>query len=213
MYTFDHDLFLRLNFDGGPAMDAVMSAFSGLAVWTPLYVLTLWLIHRRYGWRGILVFLIAVAIVVGLSDMISSLFKGRGLLKAWLPDDFVPRPRPMYTPILEGLNITPDSLRVLRRAAVPMDWQVHVLHTGGLYGTVSSHAANHVALAVLSAGVVQRRWFTVLMVLYAAAVCYSRIYLAMHFPMDLFWGTLIGIVLGSLGVWELHRSLRVRNRV
>lgn len=212
MYTFDHDLFLRLNFDGGPAMDACMTAFSGLAVWVPLYVLTLWLIHRRYGWRGILVFLIAVAIVVGLADILSSAPKGRGLLKALVPDDFVQRPRPMYTPVLEGLDITPDSLQRLRHAAVPMEWQVHALHPGGMYGTVSSHAANHVAIAVLSCGVVQKRWFSVLMVLYVAAVCYSRIYLAMHFPMDLFWGALIGLVLGSVAVWELHRSLRVRNR-
>ncbi len=212
MYTFDHDLFLRLNFDGGPVMDACMTAFSGIAVWVPLYVLTLWLIHRRYGWRGILVFLIAVAIVVGLSDILSSAPKGRGMLKALLPDDFVQRPRPMYTPVLEGLNITPDSLRLLRRAAVPMEWQVHALRLGGMYGTVSSHAANHVAIAVLSCGVVQKRWFSVLMVLYVAAVCYSRIYLAMHFPMDLFWGALIGLVLGSIAVWELHRSLRTRNR-
>ena len=32
MYTFDHDLFLALNFDGGPPLDRIMLALSGRCV-------------------------------------------------------------------------------------------------------------------------------------------------------------------------------------
>ena len=66
----------------------------------------------------------------------------------------------------------------------------------GRYGTVSAHAATIVALAVLSTPAVRRRWFTLLMVLCTAAICYSRIYLGKHFPMDLVWGSLVGAALG-----------------
>ena len=39
MYTFDHNLFLWLNFDGGAVMDALMLAASNPVAWTWLYLL------------------------------------------------------------------------------------------------------------------------------------------------------------------------------
>lgn len=56
MYTFDHGLFMALNFDGGPLFDRVMLTVSGTAMWLPLYALILWLVWRRSGWRGMSVF-------------------------------------------------------------------------------------------------------------------------------------------------------------
>ena len=44
MYDFDHQLFLSLNFDGGPVVDRLMLTVSGTAMWLPLYALILWLV-------------------------------------------------------------------------------------------------------------------------------------------------------------------------
>ena len=180
MYTFDHDLFSALNFDGGTAMDRVMLTVSGTAMWLPLYALI----------RGMLIFTALMLAAIGLADMVSGIFKSNGVLGGLLLD-FEPRPRPMFTPSLEGLDITPDSLRVMRREAVPRHWAVHVPPeaVSGMYGTVSAHAATIVALAVLACGAIRRRWFTGLMVVCSVVICYSRIYLGKHFPMDLVWGT------------------------
>ena len=52
MYTFDHALFLTLNFDGGPVMDRIMVLCSTPAAWAWLYVVMLWLVWRRGGWRA-----------------------------------------------------------------------------------------------------------------------------------------------------------------
>lgn len=41
MYDFDHQLFLALNFDGGPAVDRLMLIISGTTMWLPLYALIL----------------------------------------------------------------------------------------------------------------------------------------------------------------------------
>lgn len=201
MYDFDHSLFLALNFDGGPLLDRVMLTVSGTAIWLPLYALILWLVWRRYGWRNTLLFVVLMAAALGLSDMVSGIFKHNGLLGGLLPD-FQPRWRPMFTPELEGLAIAPDSLAAIRRAGLPGDWAVHVPvgAVGGRYGTVSAHAATVVALAALSISAVRRRWFACLMVACTLLICYSRIYLAKHFPMDLFWGTLVGLLLGW-GAW------------
>lgn len=202
MYTFDHDLFMALNFDGGPVVDRAMLAVSGTAMWVPLYLLILFLVWRRTGWRGVLLFAVLMAAALGLADMLSGVFKANGLLGDLLPG-FSPRWRPMFTPELEGLAIAPDSLRELRYAGPGPEWQVHVplRAVSGRYGTVSAHAATVVALAVLSAGAIRRRWFSLVMVLSTLVICYSRIYLAKHFPMDLVWGAALGALLGYGALW------------
>ena len=52
----DHNLFLALNFDGGPFMDRLMLTVSGTTMWLPLYALILWLVWRRDGWRNVILF-------------------------------------------------------------------------------------------------------------------------------------------------------------
>lgn len=201
----DHNLFLALNFDGGPFMDRLMLTVSGTTMWLPLYALILWLVWRRDGWRNVILFTALMIAALVLSDMISGIFKHNGVLGGLLPD-FEPRWRPMFTPALEGLEIAPDSLRALRMAGTPGDWTVHVPveAVSGRYGTVSAHAATIVALTVLSAAAIRRRWFTALMLFCTVLICYSRIYLGKHFPMDLVWGTLVGAALG----WAAYLAYR-----
>ena len=205
MYDFDHQLFLGLNFDGGPVVDRLMLTVSGTAMWLPLYALILWLVWRRGGWRNVIVFTVLMIAALALSDMVSGIFKGNGVLGDLLPG-FEPRWRPMFTPSLEGLDIAPDSLRALRMASTPGNWTVHVPveAVSGRFGTVSAHAATIVALAVLSASAIRRRWFSALMLFCTVLICYSRIYLGKHFPMDLVWGTLVGAILG----WAAYQAYR-----
>ena len=135
----DHDLFLALNFDGGPATDRLMLAVSGTWMWVPLYLLICYLVLRgdrpllpggdrfagRADWRRLLLFAALLGATIGLSDMVAGIFKANGLLGDLLPD-FSPRCRPMYTPSLEGLDIAPDSLAALRReGARAGEWIVH----------------------------------------------------------------------------------------
>lgn len=215
--SFDHNLFLVLNFDGGPCWDRVMLTVSGTAMWLPLYALILFLVWRRDGWRNVVVFTLLMLAALVLSDMVSGIFKHNGVLGGLLPG-FEPRWRPMFTPALEGLEIAPDSLRRLRfmtpdslaAAGIVRDWTVHVPveAVSGRYGTVSAHAATIVALAVLSASAIRRRWFTLLMIVCSVLICYSRIYLGKHYPMDLVWGTLVGVGLGLAAFWVYRRFPR-----
>ena len=179
MYTFDYPLFLWLNFDGGAVMDRIMLLASTPAVWSWLYLLILYIVWRKNGWRGVVFFLVAASVAVVLGDMISGMFKHTGLLKnLWA--SFPARLRPMYTPELEGL--------------------VHVIKEGGRYGTVSGHAATMTAITMLAISAVKRRWFTWLMLSVLVIVCYSRIYLAYHFPVDIGLGMVTGLVAGAIGL-------------
>lgn len=187
MYTFDHDLFLWLNFDGGVVMDCIMKAISTPASWAWLYLLILWLVWRKSGWRGALLFLVLAGAAVGLSDMIAGIFKHSGLLKNLWPS-FPVRLRPMHTPELEGL--------------------VHVVKQGGQYGTVSAHAATMVAMAVMAIATIGRRWFGWLMIASVVLICYSRIYLAYHFPMDIALGTVVGLIAGAVALMCYRLAMR-----
>ena len=174
-YTFDHDLFLWLNFDGGAFMDKFMVLVSTPVVWSWLYVLLIAIIWRRKGWRSALLFVVLVAAAVGLTDLLAGIFKHSGPLKH-LWESFPARLRPMHTPELEGL--------------------VHIVKGAGRYGTVSAHAGTMTAIALMSWAV--HRKLLLPMFLVAALISYSRIYLACHFPMDIALGFGLGLIVGTL---------------
>jgi undecaprenyl-diphosphatase len=177
-YTFDYPLFLWLNFDGGAVLDKIMLGISTPSVWAWLYVLILYMVWRSYGWRGLLIFLVAAAAAIGLGDMISGIFKHTGMLKnLWA--EFPARLRPMYTPELEGLVS-------------------NILKKGGQYGTVSGHAATIAAMATIAIPTIARRWFTWMMIAVVLLICYSRIYLAYHFPVDIVLGLITGVLSGGV---------------
>ena len=194
MYTFDHNLFLLLNFDGGKIMDSFMMAVSGTTMWIPLYLFILGFVWYKYGWRSALVFLVSVALAIGLSDMISGIFKHQGLLKNLWPS-FPVRFRPMHTESLQGL--------------------IHVPRGGhGHYGTVSAHAATVVSLAWISALAIRKNWYNWIIALAVILICYSRIYLACHFPVDLLLGAIVGTISGvaMFFLWKKFDNLIAKQR-
>ena len=188
--TWDVALFEALNFDGGKAMDSFMSAVSGVAMWLPLYALILYMVWRRYSWRGLLLFVVAAAVAMGLADVIAGVFKHSGPLKdVWA--SFPARPRPMWSDGIENIHVPS--------------------YEHGEFGTVSAHAATIISLALLSAMVVQRRWLTVVMIVVSLLYCYSRIYLACHFPQDILLGAGVGTFTGLLSV-AMFRYIMKRKR-
>ncbi len=63
-----------------------------------------------------------------------------------------------------------------------------------LHAFPSGHTASAFALAAIFSFYIKNKWYSILFLLYAAAVGYSRIYLAQHFLDDVFAGALIGVV-------------------
>ena len=79
----------------------------------------------------------------------------------------------------------------------------------GLNGTVSGHAATITAIALLASLIIGQRWMTITMTVVAILVCYSRIYLACHFPQDLLLGALLGVVSALIGLWLFNLWLKI----
>lgn len=172
-------------------MDGLMLFASGKLTWLPLYLLLLYVVWRKGGWRGVTFFLLGAVAIVALSDMVAGVFKHTGLLKGLLPD-FPARLRPSHTPELEGL--------------------IHNLAKGGRYGTVSAHAATTLGVAAWSIYCVPQRWVYVVMPLYALLVAYSRIYLGVHFPQDILLGWGVGALSTGVVIAVAMGLNRAKNR-
>ena len=174
LLQIDADILLWINGHHSPFVDGMMWAFSKATTWIPLYALLVGLLWHRFGWRRMLVYLVAIVAAIGLADYLSS-----GIIKL-----LVCRLRPTHEPELQGL--------------------VHLVrgYTGGLYGFVSSHAANTVACAYLFCRIYKERWMCIVMTLYVILNCYSRMYLGVHYPGDILGGLLVGLLIAWL-VYEL----------
>ncbi len=162
----DQQLFILINSHNSHFWDVIMNFMSMKLVWAPLYIAILWYLAVFYK-RKFPVILLFIVIAIALSDQLSVLIKNS-----------VDRLRPCHEPSLQGL--------------------VHLVngYCGGEYGFVSSHASNSFNVAVLSSLLVKKRWFSVFIVLWAGIVSYSRIYLGVHYPGDVLFGALLGIITG-----------------
>jgi undecaprenyl-diphosphatase len=48
---------------------------------------------------------------------------------------------------------------------------------------------------------IRKRWFTISIILWALVVGYSRIYLGVHYPGDVLFGSLLGTLIG----WSIYK--------
>ena len=182
MERLDEAVFLALNFDGGSAIDQAMFFVSGKLTWLPLYLLIIFLIWRRYGWRTTLFAVLLIAAAVGAADQICNLFKNG--LQMLRPNHDADVAHLMHFPLKNG--------------------EPYI--NKGLYGTVSAHAATTVAIAYLAASFIKRNWFAGVAIVWALAICYSRIYLGAHYPSQVIAGIVLGVAIGAVGAWIARRT-------
>ena len=85
-----------------------------------------------------------------------------------------------------------------------------IMECGGLYGFPSNHAANSAVVAYIVGRF--RHRLILFMWLLAAAVGFSRIYLAKHYPSDVLAGFLFGILMGMIILWVRRMIAYPRRR-
>ena len=69
---------------------------------------------------------------------------------------------------------------------------------GGKFGYFSAHAGNTMAVATFFSILLKRtiRYIGILLLVWAILVGYSRIYIGVHFPLDVFTGMVVGLFFG-----------------
>ncbi|MDX2414993.1 MAG: phosphatase PAP2 family protein [Bacteroidales bacterium] len=175
MIELDKSLFLFLNSFNSPFWDSVMWIVSARLTWVPLYLAIIIMLGYKER-KKLLVILPFLILTVVLTDQVTlHCFK-----------NIFERFRPCYEPSLDGL--------------------VHIVNgkCGGKFGFVSSHASNTFGIATMSLLLMRHNWFSVLILLWASFVSYSRIYLGVHYPGDILGGALLGIFSGYL-MYRIYR--------
>ena len=184
----DTEILLAINGWHAPWADTLMWIISAKETWIPLYLLLIGLLVWRYRqpattrvkWMqkvpACVLMIIVIGLAVGAADFIAS-----GILKDW-----VARPRPSRVPELEGV--------------------LHLVngYKSGRYGFVSSHAANTMACGLLFSLIWRKKITTCGLMLWVEANCYSRMYLGVHYPLDI----LGGLIVGALVAWAAFVMLR-----
>lgn len=162
--SIDNALLLFINGMHSPFCDNVMMGVSNRFIWIPLYVFVLFLFVKKFGKNSWLVILLAVA-TLAISDQLAS-----HLIK-----NLVMRYRPSHNLLLGPKLHIVDNYR------------------GGQYGFVSSHAANTLGFAIFTSLLFpEKRWLRIVLLCWVALICYSRMYLGVHYPSDIIGGALVG---------------------
>jgi undecaprenyl-diphosphatase len=170
LLLWDQELFLWLNSLGSEPFDAFWMTVTDKRYTIGLYAILTAVMSKRLSWKNTLWMLLVITLLITFTDQVTNLFK-----------DGFKRLRPCHE---AGLS---DIMRQVKPGC------------GGKYGYFSGHASNSFAMAtffvVLFARHFKRlRWLFVV----AALVAYSRIYIGVHYPLDVISGTCFGILGGWL---------------
>ena len=97
--------------------------------------------------------------------------------------------------------VYPDELRPI--SYLSENFPVHIVEGVSLrkvHSFPSGHATTAFAMALIMAYIINKKIWSVILPLFALVAAYSRVYLAQHFPTDIFAGMCIGIVSAILSL-------------
>ncbi|MCH9661996.1 MAG: phosphatase PAP2 family protein [Bacteroidetes bacterium] len=184
LLQYDTELFLFLNNLGSEPWDGMWRFITEKYSSIPLYFLLLYFIYQQLGWKGTTIILVSAALMITATDQLANLFKYG-----------MERPRPCQVEAIKG------SMRFIADRC-------------GRYGYFSAHAASSMAAAVFLGLILKHRfkYLPFLLLIWAVVIAYSRIYLGVHYPLDIitgmFFGGIIGWVFFKLQQWGQTKIIR-----
>ena len=167
----DTDILLWMNSFHAPFWDYFMREATDRFIWIAFYVSLIAALWIRFGVKGMIVGVVGACICVLISDQVTA-----SVLRPW-----VGRLRPSHpeNPISDLVHLVND-------------------YRSGRFGFPSSHAANTFGVATMFSLLFRKGRFTIVISCWALLNCYTRVYLGVHYPGDIFVGGIIGILVGLL---------------
>ena len=182
LLDLDTELFVYLNSLGSERWDSMWLAITNEFTFVPLYSVLLFLIYKKFGLKPLLLMIVVIAAMITFTDQTTNIVK-RSVLR--------------FRPC--ACEEIMDTIRYIAERC------------SSNRSFFSGHASNSMAAAVFG-GLVLRPYFKKLifiLLFWAFVVAYSRIYVGVHFPIDILCGMTFGALAG-FGFYKLNKYLLKR---
>ena len=169
LINLDKKVFIFLNGLGSETFDPLWEILTVQFYWAPFFAVILFLVYKKLGLKNFGIAILFIAVLILICDQSANFFK-----------DNVQRLRPCNDPEINGF------IRIGEKKS-------------GTFSFFSGHAANSIATTTF-VFLLLRRFYkhTYLLFLFPVIFAYSRIYLGLHFPLDILAGYVYGGTFGYL---------------
>jgi undecaprenyl-diphosphatase len=172
----DKSLFVFLNNLGSEPFDAIWLLITKQFNWIPFFILLAYILYKKVNQKQFLYALVFIALMITFSDQTINLIKNN-----------VQRLRPCNDEELTGL--------------------IRIVKDSETFSYFSGHAANSMAAMMFLFLIFRQHYkYSYLIFLYPLIFAYSRIYLGLHFPLDIISGYVFGSLVGIL-FYSIYRKV------
>jgi undecaprenyl-diphosphatase len=180
LIELDKTLLIFLNNLGSPSWDGLWLVVTNKRTFIPMYMVLLYFMCKSLSKKEVMLLVLTVALMILFTDQVTNLFKFT-----------FERFRPCAQ---EGV------FELIRQG-----------ECGATYGFFSGHSSNSMATAIFVGLMLRPLYKNViyLLIVWSIVVAYSRIYLGLHYPLDILCGLSFGAFTGY-GFYSAFEALRAR---
>jgi undecaprenyl-diphosphatase len=166
--SIDTNLFIYLNSLGSERFDWIWLLITKQVNWIPFFLLLFYVIYKKIGLKQSLYILLFIALLVAFTDQITNLVKNN-----------VQRLRPCNNPEINAI--------------------IRVVKQSNTFSFFSGHSSNTMAVTVFLLLALGKRFkYAGFLFFWPLIFAYSRIYLGLHYPLDICCGYLFGATMAFL---------------
>ena len=164
----DKELLVFLNNLGSEQWDSFWLVITNQFYWAPLFLFVFYLVIKSFGWKQGGFMILSLILLVAISDQFTVFVK-----------DNTHRLRP---------NNDPEIMHLLRTLIKPQS-----------FSFMSGHATTSTFFSVFVIFLLRDKYkYIYLILLFPLFFAYSRLYLGVHFPIDVSVGIITGILLANM---------------
>ncbi|WP_136668547.1 phosphatase PAP2 family protein [Flavobacterium sp. H122] len=180
LIQLDRNLLVFLNSLGSEQFDPFWLFITKQLHLTPFFIVILYLVHKKTGgWKHFLIIVVTIALLITVTDQFTNLVKNS-----------VQRLRPCNEPAINSI--------------------IRIVKSSSSFSFFSGHAANSMASTVVVFMILKKHYkYAFLLFLFPLIFAYSRIYLGLHYPLDILTGYTVGAVFGYV-FYNLYRKVSLK---